>query len=287
MLIIPATVITFVLPRDPSTIYKYTEDQITELFSTKEDVITKDSTYLGTNSRMIFYEGVKSNDFDFCTFHLYKNNEEAESAKQYLINNYSITENDDNTIYVNMPTFEGIEKGVFIFKGNMILYTYQSTLDFISKEEFEKRLKEGKFVEHTLYNNNYYGCGIDQVEDNKVIVLDPNGFLSSDGLMMQICEEKYDVQKLCSITKVNYSYVTEAVLLFDKDVFSYDESGIKSYDLYSYNPQIPYVNHVQFIFDHDSDGYLSEYFVIDHNSLTKKRSQSKTYPIEMKQKIKI
>ena len=49
---------------------------------------------------------------------------------------------------------------------------------FVSKEEFEKRLKEHKFVEHTLYNGNYYGCGIDQVADNKIIVLDPNGLHS-------------------------------------------------------------------------------------------------------------
>lgn len=46
---------------------------------------------------------------------------------------------------------------------------------FISREEFLKRNKEGKFVENTLYNDNFYGCGIDQVSDNKIIVLDPNG----------------------------------------------------------------------------------------------------------------
>lgn len=49
---------------------------------------------------------------------------------------------------------------------------------FISKEEFQKRLKENKFVESSLYNNNYYGCGIDQVADDKVVVLDPNGLHS-------------------------------------------------------------------------------------------------------------
>ena len=46
---------------------------------------------------------------------------------------------------------------------------------FISKEEFLDRLAKGKFVESSLYNGNYYGCGKDQVDDNKVIVLDPNG----------------------------------------------------------------------------------------------------------------
>lgn len=49
---------------------------------------------------------------------------------------------------------------------------------FVSKEEFLKRLNENKFVEHSIYNNNYYGCGIDQVDDNKIVVLDPNGLHS-------------------------------------------------------------------------------------------------------------
>ena len=49
---------------------------------------------------------------------------------------------------------------------------------FLSKDEFLKRLNDGKFVEHALYNGNYYGCGIDQVADNKVVVLDPNGLHS-------------------------------------------------------------------------------------------------------------
>lgn len=49
---------------------------------------------------------------------------------------------------------------------------------FISKEEFQKRLSENKFIESSLYNGNYYGCGIDQVADDKVVVLDPNGLHS-------------------------------------------------------------------------------------------------------------
>ena len=49
---------------------------------------------------------------------------------------------------------------------------------FVSKQEFEKRLKENKFVEHSLYNGNFYGCGVDQISDNKIVVLDPNGLHS-------------------------------------------------------------------------------------------------------------
>lgn len=49
---------------------------------------------------------------------------------------------------------------------------------FISKDEFKKRINENKFVEFSIYNDNYYGCGIDQVADDKVVVLDPNGLHS-------------------------------------------------------------------------------------------------------------
>ena len=49
---------------------------------------------------------------------------------------------------------------------------------FITKEEFQKRLAENKFVEHSIYNGNYYGCGADQISDNKIVVLDPNGLHS-------------------------------------------------------------------------------------------------------------
>lgn len=49
---------------------------------------------------------------------------------------------------------------------------------FLSKDEFLKKLSEGHFVEHSIYNGNYYGCGVDQINDNKIVVLDPNGLHS-------------------------------------------------------------------------------------------------------------
>lgn len=68
---------------------------------------------------------------------------------------------------------------------------------FISIEEFQKRLKEHKFVESSLYNNNCYGCGVDQIDDNKVVVLDPNGLHSFKALnnknivsFLLVCNEK-------------------------------------------------------------------------------------------------
>jgi guanylate kinase len=46
---------------------------------------------------------------------------------------------------------------------------------FVSKERFEEMIKEGRFVEHTLYNGNYYGSTKDQIAPNKCVVIDPKG----------------------------------------------------------------------------------------------------------------
>lgn len=53
---------------------------------------------------------------------------------------------------------------------------------FVSKETFEKMLKENKFVEFTIYNGNYYGSTKDQVSDDKCIVIDPVGLRSYSAL---------------------------------------------------------------------------------------------------------
>jgi guanylate kinase len=49
---------------------------------------------------------------------------------------------------------------------------------FVSEADFLAGLKRGDFVEHTYYNNHYYGCSKKEVADNKCAVLDPNGLRS-------------------------------------------------------------------------------------------------------------
>lgn len=46
---------------------------------------------------------------------------------------------------------------------------------FVNKDTFLSLLNKNKFVEHSLYNGNYYGCSKDEIGDNKVVILDPNG----------------------------------------------------------------------------------------------------------------
>ena len=53
---------------------------------------------------------------------------------------------------------------------------------FVSKEEFEKMIKDERFVEHTLYNGNYYGSTKDQIADERVVVIDLAGLKSYSAL---------------------------------------------------------------------------------------------------------
>jgi len=46
---------------------------------------------------------------------------------------------------------------------------------FVSKEKFEQMIKEGAFIEHTIYNGNYYGSTKNQIADNRSLVIDLEG----------------------------------------------------------------------------------------------------------------
>ena len=49
---------------------------------------------------------------------------------------------------------------------------------FVSKDEFLKLKEQGAFVETTLYNGNFYGSSKKEIADDKVLIVDPNGFKS-------------------------------------------------------------------------------------------------------------
>ena len=53
---------------------------------------------------------------------------------------------------------------------------------FVSKDRFEEMIREDLFVEHTLYNGNYYGSTKDQIADNKSVVIDLEGLKSYSAL---------------------------------------------------------------------------------------------------------
>lgn len=46
---------------------------------------------------------------------------------------------------------------------------------FISKSSFEEKIKHNFFFEYVEYNNNYYGTAVEDLTDNKVVILEKNG----------------------------------------------------------------------------------------------------------------
>ena len=53
---------------------------------------------------------------------------------------------------------------------------------FVSQEQFQQMIKDERFVEHTLYNGNYYGSTKDQIADDKSVVIDLEGLKSYSAL---------------------------------------------------------------------------------------------------------
>jgi len=60
---------------------------------------------------------------------------------------------------------------------------------FVTKEEFEQKIKDGKLLEYTNYNGNYYGTPKDRLEDylnrgiDVILVLDINGAINIKKLL--------------------------------------------------------------------------------------------------------
>lgn len=53
---------------------------------------------------------------------------------------------------------------------------------FVSKDRFMLLASKNFFVETTEYGGNYYGCGKNQVDDDKVVIVDPAGYHSFKAL---------------------------------------------------------------------------------------------------------
>ncbi len=49
---------------------------------------------------------------------------------------------------------------------------------FVSKQRFQEMIQEDRFIEYTIFNENYYGSTKDSIELNKSVVIDPKGLES-------------------------------------------------------------------------------------------------------------
>lgn len=112
-------------------------------------------------------------------------------------------------------------------------------------------------------------------------------FSSDDCLVIQICEEEYDGEKIQSLTTAYFREGTDSVDLLNKDVFSYDESGIKSCELYSFDSSIPHVQHLGYHFKHDDNGYLSKFTAMEYAGENIKETfwQNHEFQVSIKRKV--
>lgn len=47
--------------------------------------------------------------------------------------------------------------------------------NFVTTDEFKEKLNNNFFFEYVSYNDNYYGTGINDITDDKVVILEPTG----------------------------------------------------------------------------------------------------------------
>lgn len=126
---------------------------------------------------------------------------------------------------------------------------------FISKDEFLKKIKENKFIEYVEYNGNYYGTEKNNISDNTVLIIEPNGLKEFKKLndpsiisfylnckketrkerMLSRLDKLEDIEKRLEIdeTKFNYNSIKEYVdYLIDTDNNSVIDLASKINEIY-------------------------------------------------------
>lgn len=110
---------------------------------------------------------------------------------------------------------------------------------FISKEEFKKRIEEGKLLEYNIYNDNYYGTPKDKVIEkleegtNVFLEIDVNGAknvknIFPDALLIYIAPPSIDVLRDRLISRG-----TEDLTTIEKRL-KIAEDELKQIDFYDY-----------------------------------------------------
>lgn len=105
---------------------------------------------------------------------------------------------------------------------------------FIDKKSFLNLIKKGKFVEHAIYNNNYYGINKDDVKTNSIVIVEPNG---ANSLIKAYSEKTYIVyvKSLESVRKSRMlkrgDDVIDVNMRIESDKLVFKKSNINRIDL--------------------------------------------------------
>lgn len=127
--------------------------------------------------------------------------------------------------------------------------------NFVSIEEFARLTEENFFVETTYYNSNYYGTAKKDIQDDKCVILDPNGlksflklnddriisiYLSSDEniryeRMIARLDKEEDAKRRLINDRIafNDANLKGITLVVDSDNITIEELTLKIYNLYT------------------------------------------------------
>lgn len=116
---------------------------------------------------------------------------------------------------------------------------------FVSKEEFLELKNQDYFVETTFYNNNYYGTSKKEIQDDKVLIVDPNGkdaflALNDKRIVIFYLIANDDLRKKRMIERGDSLKTIEERLSKDKVYF--DENSKKGVNFIIYNENISLEN---------------------------------------------
>ena len=98
---------------------------------------------------------------------------------------------------------------------------------FVTKDEFVKMINDGRFVEYTIYNDNFYGSTKDQIANNKCIVVDPVGLkayinLNNKNILTFFLESEEETRKKRMLMRGDKLEKIEPRIIHDRVAFQKD-----------------------------------------------------------------
>lgn len=105
---------------------------------------------------------------------------------------------------------------------------------FVDVEIFKQMIKENKFVEYTIYNNNYYGSTKDQIAYDKCVVVDPIGLKSfmdlNDKSIVSFCLKcGEETRRKRMIFRGDKESDIEKRLVNDRQAFDHEKVSMANY----------------------------------------------------------
>lgn len=107
---------------------------------------------------------------------------------------------------------------------------------FLTKEEFEKRINNGFFIEYVVYNGNYYGTALSQVSSDKVVILEPTGLKHyvkkiKDEVKVAFLRCSREIVRIRMKERGDNPEVIEKRLLLDMEVFNKDVMNLADWTI--------------------------------------------------------